>query len=254
MKLHCFSNLHPLVLVMYYFFLLIFIFYLCNPFFIIMSFFSVVILNYFCGCICQTISFIKYFFVFGLMLLVSNLILMQPINIIVVSNFISFCSSTILFLSFNKIIDSGKFLYLCSKISPHLALILNICVRYIFILQKRINDFVCIHSLNNNDKKKLNTALISKIFDWSINDCIELAEVLKAKNYTSNFTHYKIYKFNFRDIIFTCGIFFFGSAVFFCTKNFFALFVFLFFYLFLPFTYDFFCFTRFFIMRKVRND
>lgn len=247
MKLHCFSNLHPFILVAYYFFLLVSVFYFNNPIFIAAVFFDIIALNYFCGCITEMLSFMKYLFFFGLLMLASNLLFMQPINIFSVGNFFSFSSASILFLSFNKIVDSGKFLYVCNKISPQLGLIMNICARYIFILQKRIQEFIYVYSLNTNEKKKLDKTicLIKKIFDWSMNDCLEMITILKSKNYSETATHYKIYTIGKIDLFYLYMIFFLVASIFFCRGNFFVLSTSFIFYLFIPFIRDFFCYIRF---------
>ncbi len=246
MKLHCFFNLHPLVLFLYYFFFVLFIFHCGSLVLLLITFFAVALLNYFCWCLKKTFVLMKYFFVFGVLILISSCILSGPITFYTVKNFFAFCISIILFLSFNILIDGAKFIYLFGKISPSLALILNICVRYISLFESRMREFIDIYSRNNNcyNKFRLGVLCVAKIFDWAISDCLAMSKVLKSKNFTGAVNPYKAYKFNFKDAIFLLAVFFLCMCIFIFDERF------LIFYLFLPYVCDFFCWFRFCVRRN----
>lgn len=246
MKLHCFFNMHPIVLFLYYFFFVLFIFHCGSLVLLSITFFAVALLNYFCGCIRKTLAMLKYFFAFAILIFISNFILSRPDSFYSMKNFFALCISIILFFSFNVLIDGTKFIYLFGKISPSLALILNICVRYISLFECRMREFIDIYSRNNNcyNKFRLGVLCVTKIFDWAISDCLAMSQVLRTKNFTGAVNSYKAYKFNSRDITFLLAALFLCICIFIFDERF------LIFYLFLPFASDFFCWLRFCVRRN----
>lgn len=120
-------------------------------------------------------------------------------------------SSVIMWFScYNEIITSDKFLYIFGKITPHIALMVNMTLRLIPKLteqtkiiantQKTIGLDYQEGSLKN--KVKSSMRILSILVTWSLEDAVETADSMKARGYgIKGRSSFNIYKFVERDTI-----------------------------------------------------
>lgn len=112
------------------------------------------------------------------------------------------------FISFNVLIDSERFLYIFSKLSPKLAFITSMSLRFTSVFKKRAADIIDVQATKGMSIKKgslierLKTAgmFLVALTSWCLEDTMGIAESLKAKEYGSRErSNYKSYKFIFYD-------------------------------------------------------
>lgn len=120
-----------------------------------------------------------------------------------------FANIIVWFECLNKIFNGEMIIYLFSKISSFLALLISMIFRYIPLLKKRyieISDAQkCMGEANQKSFfKKISTCArqTSILISWSLEASIETADSMAARGYgLKNRTTYSIYKLELRDFI-----------------------------------------------------
>lgn len=113
------------------------------------------------------------------------------------------------FRNYNLVMSSDKFLYLFSKCFPNISLIISMILKLIPDMLKKIKDLddaqkvIGIYARKGFFKKLKNRFLIlGSLFSWTIEHALISAESMKARGYgISGKTHYRVYKFKFRDAL-----------------------------------------------------
>lgn len=114
----------------------------------------------------------------------------------------------LLFVPFNALIDTERFLYLFSRISPKIAFITGMTLRFIPTFSKRaqdINDTAAVRGISTKSgsltkRLKSGQILLETLFNSSLEDGMGVATVLKTKEYgTTKRTAYINYRFSLCD-------------------------------------------------------
>lgn len=207
MKLKRFSFMHPYVLFAYYIFLFAvtftsshsnLVFVLCNN----------ILLVVMCGCIKEFISTLKFFLAFSLFILLTNYNIHEQFIYMT-----QFSSASVLFLSFNKLIDSSKFLFVFAKFLPNTALVINISLRYSGLLLRRlkeIRDVANVNSKTHVNKFKATANVLTVLLRWIIIESCDLKLSFSSKKYLQRKT--LSYNLSHIDIVFLFSILIFGLA------------------------------------------
>lgn len=132
-------------------------------------------------------------------------------------------SMLLCFICLNQVLNSGKFLYLFSRIVPQTAFIISMSMRYFTLLKDRISDYVGVQNTRDDraDKtrrEKIKTAggLLGGFSAWTLEDGMLVAESLRSKEYGKRKrTLYARYYFNAEDGIWiaTVAVLLIGAAV-----------------------------------------
>jgi energy-coupling factor transport system permease protein len=116
----------------------------------------------------------------------------------------------VIFLNYNKLIGSLKFLYLFSRLSPRIAVMIAMSVRFAPLIRRRLSTIIAVQRTRgvslrqgsliermNNGVKLLQIALV-----WSLEEAMHTADALAAKGYgTRSRSSYERYRFDQRDRI-----------------------------------------------------
>lgn len=143
----------------------------------------------------------------------------QPITIeaIVYGFAMSFMLSAVVFwfISFNVLMTSDKFLYIFGRISPAIALLLTLTMRFIplFFLQiKKIitaQKTVGMDATSGSLKHRVLAAarIISILISWALENAIETADSMKARGYgLKNRSTFSLFAFTKNDFVITSVI------------------------------------------------
>jgi energy-coupling factor transport system permease protein len=118
-------------------------------------------------------------------------------------------STVILFISFNKIIDQGSFLYLTARYIPKTALVISMALNSMARFKTRAAALLDIQKTRELSvssevsirlKLKAGLKLLNLFTIRSLEEGMEMAVVLKARDYgAARRTAYRIYSFGLRD-------------------------------------------------------
>jgi len=118
-------------------------------------------------------------------------------------------SVVLLFLCFNEVMTSDKFIYLFGRIIPSLSLIFSMTLRFIpkFTEQLKItvNSQKCVgRDISNGGiikRAKNGLAILSIMVTWSLENAIDISDSMKSRGYGfPGRTAFSIYRFTKRDI------------------------------------------------------
>jgi energy-coupling factor transport system permease protein len=132
-------------------------------------------------------------------------------------NFILIITLLATFLSFNRLIDSERFLFLFSRVAPKTAFITNMTMRYIWLYRSRAGELSDVQKTRGGaEQKKGKIAgikkagmLLSALVSWSLEEGMKTAQVLKAKEYgRRGRSNYVLYKFTLADGLFLAIVLF----------------------------------------------
>lgn len=129
------------------------------------------------------------------------------------------------FSLFNHVFDSDKILYVFGNISPTLALLISMSLRFIPEMSKKSSEIRCAlkGSINTREGKmleklRLSMLVMSGLISWSIENAVAKAKSMRDRAYgTKKRTYYTIYKWTLRDMVmslssaFCLGIYIFGA-------------------------------------------
>lgn len=123
---------------------------------------------------------------------------------------LSFCIVLLLFISYNSMITSHKFLYLFSRISPQLALLTMITLRFVPLFIWRLRTITTIQKTRGiqveSGKLKERAAngmrLVEILLTSSLEEALQTADSMEARGYgVTKRTSYLSYSFILRDIL-----------------------------------------------------
>lgn len=121
-----------------------------------------------------------------------------------VYNFMLIATLLVTFLSFNRLIDSERFLFLFARLVPKTAFITNMTIRYIWLYRARAGELYEVRKTRESTGQKegkiprLKKAgvLLSALVSWSLEEGMKIAQVLKSKEYgRQRRSNYILYKF-----------------------------------------------------------
>jgi len=114
----------------------------------------------------------------------------------------------VMFLSYNALMGSLKFLYIFSRISPRIAVMTAMAVRFVPLLRRRLATIIDVQrtrgiSLRQGslaERLKNGARLLQIALVWSLEEAMHTADALAAKGYgTGPRTSYDPYRFDQRD-------------------------------------------------------
>lgn len=118
------------------------------------------------------------------------------------------------FCCFSVVMTSDKFVYLFSRISPSLSLLLSMTLRFIPRIKRQfetVNEIQSALYPSKNILRKMKTAVRSfiSVVSWSLETAVQTADSMKSRGYgTKKRTSYHNYYFAERDYIALIFIFF----------------------------------------------
>ena len=124
------------------------------------------------------------------------------------------------FMSFNKIMDTDKTIYLFSKILPTIGLIISMALRFVPRFQRQLRKIIDFNSIGNNpyqakgiiSRIKAILKTFSILVTWAFENSIDTANIMRARGYgLKKRTTFHLYKFELRDVIFLLFIIVFFS-------------------------------------------
>ena len=229
-----FKGYHPLVNFIYFLFVITLSAYFMHPVFVVINFISSVLYVY-------PYKKSKMFFVIPLVVILSVIyplhnhqgitilayfpdgnpltvesVLYGFIRAIAILNII--CWS----VSFFRVITTDKLLYLLSTLSPSLALVFSMILRFVprFLEQLKKVEVAQrgmgrdIHSGSIAKRVKLVMSVFSIMITWSVENSIEIADSMKARGYgTGRRTWFSIYTFCKRDLTLLSVILVLGLSI-----------------------------------------
>lgn len=115
-----------------------------------------------------------------------------------------------IFSCFNEIMTSDKLLYIFGKISPSLALLLSMVLRFVPRFRNRIKliararESIAPTAENSSVKSRAKNGIkiLSAMTTWSLDSAIDTADSMKARGHgLGNMSSYSIYRFELNSII-----------------------------------------------------
>lgn len=114
----------------------------------------------------------------------------------------------VMFLSYNVLMGSLKFLYIFSRISPRIAVMTAMAVRFVPLLRRRLSTIIAVQrtrgvSLRQGsliDRLRNGARLLQIALVWSLEEAMHTADALAAKGYGSGArSSYDHFRFDLRD-------------------------------------------------------
>jgi energy-coupling factor transport system permease protein len=126
-----------------------------------------------------------------------------------VYNMLMISALIISFVSFNVLLDSGRFLYLFFGIFPKTSFIFDMTLRFIPLFKRRAFDLSSVYSVNKIksgtkavDKIKVAGTQLKALTAWTLEEGMDTALSLKTRNYgTKDRVMYIRYRLTARDIV-----------------------------------------------------
>jgi energy-coupling factor transport system permease protein len=126
-----------------------------------------------------------------------------------VYNMLMISALIISFVSFNVLLDSGRFLYLFSWILPRTSFIFDMTLRYIPLFRRRATELSSVYSVNRAksgtkavDKIKVAGTQLKALTAWTLEEGMDTALSLKTKNYgAKDRVLYVRYRLTVKDIV-----------------------------------------------------
>lgn len=120
----------------------------------------------------------------------------------------------LIFISYNKILTSQKFMYLFSRISPKLTLLTMITLRFVPLFIRRFKNITQVQSLRGIDVSQGSARqrsigvmkLMEVLLVSSFNNALQTADSMSARGFSSGAkrSSYQRYRFTGRDIFSLC--------------------------------------------------
>lgn len=103
----------------------------------------------------------------------------------------------LLFVSFNSYVDYQQLLYLASNHFPNICMILIMSMRFISLLNYRLNEVSKINTHNEKSKIKRYGYIVAIVISWSLEEAMFTAKSMKARGYgLTKRTNYLKFDFN----------------------------------------------------------
>jgi energy-coupling factor transport system permease protein len=114
----------------------------------------------------------------------------------------------VIFLSYNTLMGSLKFIYIFSRISPRIAVMTAMAVRFVPLIRRRLSTIIDVQrtrgvSIRQGsliERLKNGARLLQIALVWSLEEAMHTADALAAKGYgTGPRSSYDRYRFDLRD-------------------------------------------------------
>lgn len=104
---------------------------------------------------------------------------------------LSLLSILIYFLAYNEVITPTKFLFLFSKISPKVAFIVTVTMRFIPLFTRRLKEIAGVQktlgyfdkSLSKKERMKESMETLNTLVSWTLEESLEGAASMRARGY-----------------------------------------------------------------------
>lgn len=115
-----------------------------------------------------------------------------------------------LFVTFNMIVTSDKFLFVFSKLSQQWTLLIMLAMRFVPLLRRKINDMQDMQSVKGlsikegsiRQRAKNGMQLLQMLLSGSLEDSIQAADSMTARGYgIEKRSHYQVFQMQRRDYI-----------------------------------------------------
>jgi energy-coupling factor transport system permease protein len=119
---------------------------------------------------------------------------------------LSIFSLLLLFGTYNQVVTAEKFLFLFSKWLPQWALLVMLCLRFVPLLKRRLNEIelvqrgkgLSIHNGTIRERSRSGLLFVQILLTWSLEEAIQTADSMAARGYgiqkRSKYSPYKIHK------------------------------------------------------------
>ncbi|MCA1030567.1 energy-coupling factor transporter transmembrane protein EcfT [Bacillus timonensis] len=224
------SFLHPFTGFSYFVGLGVFFTLLLHPFFLLVATLSIIITLLFINKGSQLKRWgIYYLFIVLLIIVINPLINRRGVNILFyvgdnpvmleavvysITTALSLLGIFIMFLYFNTIINDIKLFYMFGKITPKVALLGILTMRFVPLLKRRLNEIIAVQSRrgismrsgNLLNKARNGMTILQILLTWSLEEAIQTAESMKARGYEnkvkSSFYRYRFQKEDWVSMVF----------------------------------------------------
>ena len=220
------NSVHPITSFFYYLGVIFLSMLFLNPLFLLVELFLIIAFNLQQRNKEQMISMMRGSWLFILAIIIINPLLNHrgthfifyigpnPITLEAVTYgllmALAFICLMLTFISYNGVISSHKFLYLFSRISPQLALLTMITMRFVPLFIRRLTKITAIQKMRGiqMDEGKIKTRadsgmrLVQILLVCSLEEALQTADSMEARGYgVTKRTTYLSYQIEKRDII-----------------------------------------------------
>lgn len=219
-----FRSVHPLPGFLYYAVLMVLSVLLFHPLFLMTALFAMIGLNFLHDGGKQLRPWIRYYVLVGLIIILVNPLFSHrgahilfylfdnPITLESIlygfTMMLSILTILVAFVSYNQIITSTKFIFLFSRISPKITLLMVIALRFVPLLQRRLKEISLVQrtrgiqttqgTLRNRLKDGMKQQQI--VLTWSLEEAVQTADSMNARGYgLGKRSSYEAYSMELRD-------------------------------------------------------
>lgn len=216
---------HPFINLLYYGCVGVLLMVFLHPIFLLTAILLLAMVNLLHGNKEKLKKSCPYFIFMGLMVIVLNPIFVRkgatilfyfrnnPVTLeaIVYGMVMAFMliSILVLFLSFNHVINSRKFMFLFSKVWPQLALLLMLTIRFVPLFIRRWRELYEVQKVRNHSisqgsirmRASAGMLYMQKLLTWSLEEALQSAESMKARGFglSKKRTAYQAFQMTRRD-------------------------------------------------------
>ncbi len=216
---------HPFINLLYYGCVGVLLMVFLHPIFLLTAILLLAMVNLLHGNKEKLKKSFPYFIFMGLMVIVLNPIFVRkgatilfyfrnnPVTLeaIVYGMVMAFMliSILVLFLSFNHVINSRKFMFLFSKVWPQLALLLMLTIRFVPLFIRRWRELYEVQKVRNHSisqgsirmRASAGMLYMQKLLTWSLEEALQSAESMKARGFglSKKRTAYQAFQMTRRD-------------------------------------------------------
>ena len=205
--------LHPAVYLIYFFILIIFALLLDDIYYLLIFLIAITLLILLQGAKNKIKETIKFFIPVSLLILILNPLCSHngTTEIVLFSNFSITLESLVygllmaltlfiiylIFVSFNSYVDYQQLLYLASNHFPNMCMILIMSMRFISLLNYRLNEVKKVNNYKSESKIKKYSHIVAIVISWSLEEAMFTAKSMKARGYgVAKRTNYLKFEFN----------------------------------------------------------
>ena len=202
-----FRGYHPFVIFFYYVCVGIVAMYLNHPIFLIIACILLIIVNCFYHSIKTLKRWIPMLIGMNLLIIFFNMFFVSKGEHILFSFWgrsvtleatifgvvmaLSITLISLLFISFNHLLNGNKFLFVFSKFLPRTAFLTMLAVRFVPLLKKRLDEITDVQRIKGltiasgtvRQRCKDGMTLIQILLTWSLEEAVETADSMKTRGY-----------------------------------------------------------------------
>ncbi len=210
--------LHPAVYLIYFFVLILLALLFDDIYYLSIFLVAILFLIILQGAKSKISETIKFFIPVSLIIIILNPLFSHngTTKIVLFSNFsvtlesfvygllmaLSLFIIYLLFVSFNSYVDYQQLLYLASNHFPNVCMILIMAMRFISLLNYRLNEVKKIHTHSEESKIKKYGYIVAIVISWSLEEAMFTAKSMKARGYgIAKRTNYLKFDFNTIDYL-----------------------------------------------------